>query len=255
MITCGIDVGIEYTKIIILKDGNPAGKAFGVSGGARRAENVKHIYAQACEAAGITEADVETVVITGKGKYNTGLQGKTITELAALESAVRKQCPEATQAVSIGADEIIVAVLSKERIEEYTLNQKCSAGIGLFLEETAEDLQLSYEQLDSARLNKAGLLNDTCVAFAKMDILELLNAECPREEILAAALRFATIRTAGVINDITLPDDTKTVLAGGVCTNKKFVECLNRYSGKTYEVMPDPEYALAFGAACYLISG
>ena len=160
MITAGIDVGLENTKVIILKDGKIIGKACGLSGGAKRPAAVEAVYAEALKAAGITAADVEKIVATGKGKFDVAFAADRITEPVIAAKAANFLVPEATTVVDIGADETLVATLDRDKIKEFVINQKCSAGLGLFLEHMAERFDMSIEEISALEGSSEVVVND-----------------------------------------------------------------------------------------------
>jgi predicted CoA-substrate-specific enzyme activase len=249
MITAGIDVGLEQTKVVILKDGTILGKGKVSSGGADRSESVDRAYQAALQEAGLAASDVEKIVATGKGKYNTALAGATLSEQVATARAARFLDAQTTCVISLGADEIMVATLGEAvPIAEYTFNQKCTAGVGLFLESMALRLELSLEEL-SALDNQAATVNEGCVVFAELDALSLLNHGASPADVGGAVLRAAAVRANSVINDITKPATAHTMLVGGLTKNTAFVRALQEISGLDFVIPAEAEYAGALGAA------
>ena len=57
MITGGIDVGIEYIKAVILKDGKVIARGTGLSGGAARAKNSEQVWKDTLAAAKLSPPD------------------------------------------------------------------------------------------------------------------------------------------------------------------------------------------------------
>ena len=249
MITAGIDVGLEYTKAVVMKDGKITGKASGLSGGLNRPKAVQEVYDKALAAAGVKSGDVEKVFATGKGKFDAGFAGERITELFAAAKAARMAASGATMVVSIGADEIVTATLDAEKVKEFVINEKCAAGLGVFLDGMANRLDMSIEDLGKLEGESKAKVNDGCVVFAELDALSLLNRGTDAKEVAKALIEACAWRANSVINDIYKADKAKVVLMGGLALNKAFLKALEKISGLKFVVHEDPFYGGAIGAA------
>jgi predicted CoA-substrate-specific enzyme activase len=264
MITAGIDAGIAYTKVVILNNGAVVGKAMGSTGGVDRRERIAEVYGLALGDAGLSARDVEKVVVTGKAKHNAGFDGRRISEQNAAARAAAFLCPGATCVVSAGADETMVSVLAEDGgMGEYAFNQKCSAGLGLFLEYMADRLGMDLAELGSLVADGAvgeasdtggsdravAAVNEGCVVFAELDALSLLNHGASPADVGRAANLAAAARVSSVINDITKPSKERVVLVGGLAHNAAFVKALEALSGVALAVPDDAGYAGALGAA------
>ena len=254
MITAGIDVGLENVKAVVLKDGKVAGKACGLSGGAGRAAAAQAVYDKALEAAGVKAADVSKVIATGKGKFDVAFSADQISETVTAAKAAKMLEPKATTVVDIGADEILVATLEGEKIKEFVINQKCTAGIGLFLEDMAARFDMSIEDLSKLEGPGSVVVNDGCVVFAELDALSLLNRGTDAKEIGKALNEACAWRANSTINDIYKPDKACVVLFGGMTKNGAFIKSLERISGIKFVIPAEAEYAGAIGAAAVAAS-
>ena len=250
MITAGIDVGLENIKAVVMKDGKVAGKACGLSGGAGRAAAAQAVYDKALEAAGVKAADVEKVIATGKGKFDVPFAADQISETVTAAKAAKIMEPKATTVVDIGADEILVATLGDEaKINEFVINQKCVAGLGLFLEGMADRFDMSIEEVGKLEGPGSVTVNDGCVVFAELDALSLLNRGTDAKEIAKALVEACAWRANTTINDIYQQKRDCVVLMGGMVLNGAFLKALERISGLKFVVPDDPSYGGAIGAA------
>ena len=249
MITAGIDVGIKYTKAVILKDGEVVGKAHGFSGGVGRPAAVRAVYEEALASSGIEASDVEKVISTGIGKYDVPYADEQITELITAVKAAGELATGITTVVGIGADETLVASIDGEKITEFTLNQKCAAGLGLFLESFAERFNMSLEELGSLEGPGTIRVNDGCVVFAEMDALSHINHGADVKEVAKAVIEACAWRVNSTINDIYKPTNEKAMLIGGMAMNGAFVKALQRISGVEFVIPDEAVYAGAIGAA------
>jgi benzoyl-CoA reductase subunit D len=250
MLAAGIDMGIENTKAVIMKDGCIIGRSMVSTGGIDRPEQARRAYDGALETAGVVAGDIENVTATGKGKYDVPFASGVISETLAAARAARHCFPEASGVMSAGADETIAATLGNERlINEYALNQKCAAGLGTFLKYLAMRLELTEAQAGNCDGPDAGAINEGCVVFSELDALSLLNSGAAREAILSSAIKAAAARAAAVYNDLTIPPAGGVVLVGGLAKNKAFVKALEKCLAFEFLKCENAEYSGAVGAA------
>lgn len=249
MITAGIDVGIEYIKAVVVRDGKVIGKARGLSGGARRPAAVQAVYDKALEAAGVKAEDVAKVISTGKGKFDVPFALEQLTEVVTAAKAASILVDGACTVVSIGADETLVATIEGEKIKEFVINQKCAAGLGLLLDGIAERFDMSLEDLSSLEGASTVKVNDGCVVFAELDALSLVNRGVDPKEAAKAVIEACAWRANTTINDIYRPAKGKVVLIGGLAKNTAFVKALEKISGLSFTIPEQALYAGAIGAA------
>jgi len=249
MVTAGIDVGLENIKVIVMKDGEIAGKACGLSGGAGRPAAVRAVYAKALENAGINTTDVEKVVSTGKGKFDVDFANAQLSETLVAAQAAKMFEPMATTVVDVGADEIIVITPDNGKISEFVINQKCSAGLGLLLERMADRFEMSMDELSALEGPGTVTVNEGCAVFAELDALSLVNRGIDVEEVLKALIEACAWRASTTLNDIYKSDTSCAVMLGGMSKNKAFVRALERISGIEFIIPDEAFYAGAIGAA------
>jgi benzoyl-CoA reductase subunit D len=250
MITAGIDVGLKNIKAVVLKDGKVAGKANGISGGAGRPAAAQAVYDKALAEAGVQAGDVAKVISTGKGKFDVPFAADQLSETVTAAKAARVLVPGVTSVVDIGADEIVVAVLAEDnKITEFVINEKCTAGLGLLLDGIADRFDMSIEEIGALEGPGSVSVNDGCVVFAELDALSLLNRGADAKEIVKAINEAIAWRANSTLNDIYKPDYKCVALFGGMTKNGAFIKSLKRISGIEFVIPEDAEYAGAFGAA------
>ena len=250
MITAGIDVGIESLKVVILKDGKVIARGLGLSGGANRGKTAENIWNETLTAAKLKPSDVSKVVATGQGKQDVAFASDRVTEPVADARAARFLYSKATSVVDIGADQVRVVTLGKgNEILEVVLNQKCAAGLGIFLKSIARTLGMTLDEISQSSGNGKAAVHDGCVVFAEMDVLGLLNRNIPSGDIARSANDMVAVRVNSILNDKIKPAKTTTVLVGGVGKNKAVVAALKKRSGISFLVPEQSEYAGALGAA------
>ena len=256
MIFAGIDIGVQNTKAVIVKDKKIIGKATVSTGGIDRPAQIQKAYDEALSDAGITAADVEKISLTGKGKYDVPFEGETFTETVAAVRAAKYYDADTTAVLSVGADETLAAAFGKKRlVEEFVLNQKCTAGIGAFISYLAKKFGMTEAQVGAADGPDAGVMNDGCVVFSELDALSLINNGASKEAVMATANRAAATRAATVLEDLTASYGDKVALIGGLAKNKAFVSALEASLGLKFVVPEDAEYCGAVGAVMCSVEG
>lgn len=252
MLVAGIDMGIENTKAVIMKDNCIIGYSIVSTGGIDRPEQARRVYDEALRAAGMATDDIEIVTATGKGKYDIPFASGIVSETTAVARSARYYFPETSGVMSVGADETIAVTLGNERlVHEYALNQKCTAGLGTFLKYLAIRLELTETQAGNCDGTDAGVINDGCAVFSELDALSLLNGGAPRKAIMSSAIKAAAARAATVYNDLTIPPAGGVVLVGGLANNMAFVKALEKYLAIRFLKCENAEYCGAVGAALH----
>lgn len=256
MIITGIDAGIQNTKVVIMKDDKVIGRALVSSGGIDRGTQAVTAYDEALSKAGIAAGDVEKVIATGKGKFDVPFADKVFTETVAAARAAQFYYPEATAVMSVGADETLAAALGEQRlIDEFALNQKCAAGLGIFLAYLARRLELTMEEVSSADGPCTGVMADGCVVFSELNALSQLSNGVEPKAVMASANRAAATRASTVLNDLTASPGDKVVLIGGLTKNKAFVDSLEEQLGRRFLIPEDAQYCGAVGAVRSYLKG
>ena len=250
MITAGIDVGIENTKVVILKDGKVVARVTASSGGANRGKIAEQALKNALAAAKISPSTVGSIVATGQGKGDVSFAHDRVVEPVADAKAARFLYPQAACVVDVGADQVRVVTLDEQdKISEVVMNQKCAAGLGILLKSLARTLGMTLDDISRLSGESSAIVNDACAVFAEMDAFGLLNRSIPREDIARAVVEAVAVRVNSILNDKIKPAKDTTVLIGGVSRNKAIVAALKKRSGINFIIPEQSEYAGALGAA------
>jgi predicted CoA-substrate-specific enzyme activase len=252
MITVGIDVGMDSVKAVILDEGKILSYGIASSGGADRGASAEIAWEEALKSAGLQDSDVEKIVATGQGKGDVRFSSLQVVEPVAAAAAARYLFPSAKAVVDAGADQVRLMILDPTgKIGEVVLNQKCAAGIGVFLRSIARRLGVTMEEFGNikGKTTPGVAVNDSCAVFAGLDALALAQDEVPVGEIVQAIRDAMAARINSILNDKVVPDKKSTVLVGGLAKNQGIVKALEKCSGIKFMVPEQPELACALGAA------
>lgn len=249
MITAGIDAGARTVKAIVLKDGGIAGRAIEVAGtDTERAVNA--VYDAALREAGLSREDVEKVVATGVGRKRISFMPGLVTEITAAARGAHALFPEARTVIDIGAEEArVVKIDEKGGVVDFAVNDKCAAGAGAFTEAMARALETPVEELGPLSLKSTRVvpINAQCVVFAESEVVTLIHAKTPKEDIAHALHNTISGRITSMVRRVGV--NREIALIGGVSKNVGFVESLKRDLQADLLVPEVAEFVGALGAA------
>lgn len=249
MITAGVDCGAKNTKVIIMKDGNVLSKSSVLSGFDQKA-SAKEALGKALEHAGLKKEDVNHITATGAGKKEVDFANDTVTEVGADAKGVSQLFPSARTVIDVGAEEgRAIKTDEKGKVVDFAINEKCAAGSGAFTEAMARALEVKLEDMGelSLKSDKSVQMNAQCAVFAESEVVTLIHAKTPKEDIVKAVHDAIASRITSMVRKIGVEQDV--VLIGGVAKNKGFVKSLKNDLGTELILTEDPEYVTALGAA------
>lgn len=250
MITAGIDCGAKNTKSVILKDGKIIGMGI-VLTGFEQAEAVKASFEMALKDAGLSDKDVEHIGATGSGARAIQRADVNVTDLKAMAAAANYFFPSSRTVADVGAEEGRAAKCDeKGNVVDFTINEKCAAGAGAFIEAMGRALETPLTEMGPLALSsdKAITMNAQCTIFAESEVVGLIHAKTALKDISKAIHDAMASRIVSMIRRIGVNPDI--VMIGGVAYNPGFVAALQRELGVDKIHIPDnPEFGAAVGAA------
>lgn len=249
MITAGIDCGAKNTKVVILKDEDVIGKSSVLSGFDQKGA-AQEAFDEALKQANIAKEDIKYITATGAGKKEVDFANSTVTEVGADAKGVGKLFPSAKTIIDIGAEEgRAIKSDGNGKVIDFAINEKCAAGAGSFTESMARALEVPVEELGdlSLKSTKEIQMNAQCAVFAESEVVSLVHAKTPKEDMAKAVHDAIASRITSMVRKIGVEKDI--ALIGGVANNKGFVQSL-KSDLETEILMPDdPEFVTALGAA------
>jgi benzoyl-CoA reductase subunit D len=250
MITAGIDVGAKTIKVVLLEDSRVLGKGI-VPAGLNTKAALDQVLADAFEGAGdIQREDVGSVMATGTGRQEVEMADDQVTEVSAAARGACSLFPSARTVIDVGAEEgRAVRCNESGGVDDFAVNEKCAAGAGTFTEAMARALEVDLEELGkmSLRSQQAVPMNAQCTVFAESEVVSLLHAQTPREDISRAVHDAMASRITSMVRKVGFHKDV--VVIGGLAKNVGFIDALKRGLETDVLVPKDPEYTGALGAA------
>jgi predicted CoA-substrate-specific enzyme activase len=120
-----------------------------------------------------------------------------VNEIVAQAYSTHKLFPHIKTIIEMGGEDSKLIILGRDgrTIEDFSMNSVCAAGTGSFLDQQAERLRLTIEDLSefTLRSKKPSRIAGRCSVFAKSDMIHLQQIATPVEDIVAG-LCFAVAR-------------------------------------------------------------
>ena len=256
MITAGIDCGAKNTKTIIMKDGEIIGKGTQLTGFDQK-KAVENSFEEAIQAAGIGRDDIQRICATGSGKKAISMADNDVNDIKAMSKGAHYFFPDARTVADVGAEEGRAAKIDENGSPiDFTINEKCAAGAGTFIEAMARTLEVTIEEMGRLCMqsDKKIPMNTQCAIFAESDVVGMIHAKTAKPDISKAIHDSMAGRIVSMIRRIGINEDIAMI--GGVGYNPGFMAAMQRELKVDKICVPDePEYGAAAGAAVVAAEG
>ena len=243
----GVDVGSVSTEAVLF-DGQIRGQVIMPSGGVPRVAGERAL-AGVLEQAGVARAEVARIVATGYGRASLAFADKAVTEITCHARGAHFLDPATEMVIDIGGQDSKVIVLEGDGTPvDFAMNDKCAAGTGRFLEVMSRTLDISLSEM--ARLSQGATpvaISNVCAVFAESEVVSLLAAEVPREEICAGLHASVAAKVGAMVRRVGLRD--RIMFTGGVSKNAGVRHALEASLGVSLILPPEPQIVGALGAA------
>ena len=190
------------------------------------------------------------LVATGYGRKLVRQATRSVTEITCHAKGVYRELAHGGTLVDIGGqDSKVIGISPKGDVVDFSMNDKCAAGTGRFLENTARRLGVPLERMGQVALSASDevSISSTCTVFAESEIVSLIAHGVAVEPILRGLHRsliqrvVAMIRTVGLVPPL--------MLSGGVVQNQAIPRMLEEETGEKVVVPRHPQLMGAYGAA------
>ncbi len=249
MTTAGIDCGAKMTKVVLMKDGEVLARSQTITGFDQQ-QAIEKVMNDALKQAGISFDQIDRICATGTGRKAVPFEKKEITEVGAAAKAAVYLAPGARTVVDVGAEEGRgIKCDASGKVIDFAVNEKCAAGAGSFTEAMARALEVSLEEFGKLSLqsDQAVPMNAQCAVFAESEVVSLVHAKTPKQDISRAVHDAIASRITSMLRRVGIEKDV--VLLGGLALNPGFVDALKRDLEMEIHIPTNPEFAGALGAA------
>jgi predicted CoA-substrate-specific enzyme activase len=240
-----VDLGSRFIKIAVLKD---EGYDFHIESTVefykryiRRGS--KGIYIDLDEL-GIDTQDA-SIISTGYGRYLMNfVNAETISEIKAHFFGAKAQTGENDfTLVDIGGQDSKVIQARDGYINDFSMNDKCAASTGRFVEQAARILDIPIDVFIQTSDSPAKL-SDTCAIFCESELIGLL-AQGEKVERLASGVNLSVARR--MAPQLIRYKSNKVFAAGGVAASKAILGFLSELTRLEISPLPIPQYNGAIG--------
>jgi predicted CoA-substrate-specific enzyme activase len=250
MITAGIDAGSRSTKVVLFDSAQSRILGQGIADqGVEQQRLAAGVFERVRQEAGIEKSAVRAIVATGYGRNAVGFAHSTITEITCHARGVHFLSPNTRSIIEIGGqDSKFIALEDGGRVRDFSMNDRCAAGSGRFLEVVAARLGVELSTLGelSRQSQKAALISSMCVVFAETEIIGLLAEGVPAAELAAGVQNAIASRVVSLAGRSVSPPICFT---GGVALQSGMVRALETALQQPVQVAPQPQFTGALGAA------
>ncbi|MEM2336478.1 MAG: acyl-CoA dehydratase activase [Candidatus Bathyarchaeia archaeon] len=249
MMYAGIDAGASATKAVIVNEKEKIVSYAIVPSGINFKASSEEALKKALEKGGLIEENIFYTVSTGYGREL--VNANTIfSEITCISKGINKLFPEVRTIIDVGGqDSKAIRVDSNGRVLDFTMNDKCAAGTGRFLEVMANILGKPIEELGALHFKSSNpvKISSTCTVFAESEVISYISRGCKIEDVIAGLHHAIAERIFGMSSRIGL--EKEVAFTGGVAKNPGFVEALSKRMGLNPILPKEPQIICAFGAA------
>lgn len=245
MFYIGIDIGSTASKVCVFED--DILKEIFVSPTGWSSVKTARDIAKKLGNLGISK-DESKIVATGYGRVSVPYADKTITEITCHGKGAYYLFHEDCTVIDIGGQDTKVITVEEGNITNFSMNDKCAAGTGRFLELMANTLGLNIDDM-CALAQKGGGVNITsmCTVFAESEVISLIGNGKKREDIAFGVLESITTKVKSLCQKHS--EGKNYFLTGGLSDNKYIVEKLSEKLQSQVKSNELGRYAGAIGAA------
>ncbi len=246
-VSCGIDLGSRSVKVAVLQDEKTVElKTFDTiefyRNHSRRVEGKLTV-----DLAELGIPETESLVSTGYGRNALDLAGaKVIPEIKAhLLGALFQTGLKDFTLLDLGGQDSKIIKVQRGRMVDFLTNDKCAASTGRYLENMANVLGVSLEEL-GRYWQEPVELNSTCAVFGESELIGKIVDGCPTANLAAGVNYTIFRRIQPMLRQLMSP---VVVFTGGVAGSLALRQIIENETGAEVVVPEHPQHNGAIGAA------
>ena len=186
----GLDGGSTYLKAAMIKDKRVIDTLVRNTGIDNNG-TAERLVVELCERNRVKREQVGYIMATGYSRKVLEVADDDISEITAHAYGVRLTAPPEYRPGMIidigGQDSKIIYLDENYKVKNFSMNDKCAAGTGKFMEVIAQILETTIDQVGPLSLDASQPcdINSTCVVFAQSEVISLIARKYDRRDILA----------------------------------------------------------------------
>lgn len=246
--TIGIDIGSTCAKAAVVAADGTLARLSARPTGWSSVDTADAIRAE-LDAAGYSPERFPCVA-TGYGRVAVPYAARTVTEITChARGACFLHGTGDLLVIDIGGQDTKVIGVSGGAVQDFLMNDKCSAGTGRFLEIMANRLGLRPEELCALAAHGGGTtISSICTGFAESEIVSLIGSGALRENIAFAVVDSIAGKVATQAKKLG-GSYGAVCLTGGLCRTEYLPDAIAEKLGVNVVTHPEGRYAGAVGAA------
>ncbi len=241
----GIDLGSRNVKFCLMKDGTVESKNITESMDFYRKYGARTEDGFSVNISALGFSNVDFIVATGYGGMSAALTGaESISELKAHFLGARFQTGLKTfTLLDMGGQDYKVIHVENGRMVDMATNDKCAASTGRYLENMANVLGISLEEIGKYYEDPVNL-SSTCAIFGESELIGLIVKGESVNRLAAGVNRAVVERIVPLLERM---GEDIIVMSGGVALNRAIVKIVGEMCGKEVRVLDDPLHNGAIG--------
>ena len=248
----GLDGGSTYLKAAMLSDGavvDTLVRNTGIDNNGTAKKLVKEL----CVRNHVSQRDIGYIMATGYSRKVLEVADDDISEITAHAYGVRVTAPKEYRPGMIidigGQDSKIIYLGSDYAVKNFSMNDKCAAGTGKFMEVIAGILETTIDQVGPLSLESTAPcdINSTCVVFAQSEVISLVARKYYRRDILSGMHLSMARRIIKMMKKSEKNGDI--LMTGGGALNVGLHRAFEEELMKDVYVASHPQFNGAIGAA------
>ncbi|KKL51227.1 hypothetical protein LCGC14_2297610, partial [marine sediment metagenome] len=250
MLTLGIDIGSLTTNAVLLNDKKEILAYEVIATGASSKKACDKIFKNILNVTKLEEKDISYVVATGYGRVKVPFANEVVTEITCHARGANHFFPSARTVIDIGGqDSKAIKLDAKGNVLDFSMNDKCAAGTGRFLEVMARTLEIELDDMGELSLKgKENVsISSLCTVFAESEVVSLIGADHKPEDICKGLHVSIGKRISAQAKRVGMEDDV--VMTGGVAKNIGVVRELEKKLLCSIKIPDEPQIVGALGAA------
>lgn len=250
MLTLGIDIGSLSTDAVLINEKKEIVAYEVIATGASSKKACDKIFKQILDAAKLEAKDLDYIIATGYGRIKVPFANEVVTEITCHAKGANHFFPDARTVIDIGGqDSKAIKLDAKGNVVDFSMNDKCAAGTGRFLEVMARTLEIELDDMGELSLKGKDnvSISSLCTVFAESEVVSLIGADHKTPDICKALHISIAKRVSAQAKRVGLEETV--VMTGGVAKNIGVVRELEKKLLCTIRIPEEPQIIGALGAA------
>ena len=251
MFITGIDIGALTVKTVIMKDNSILAYDIRETGLFPR-DTAADSLEECLSRCNIEYEDLGYIVATGNGRNSLEFCNTIKSEIMCFARGARWLNPRTRLIIDTGSQGIRVMALDENGgVDNFSTNDKCSAGTGCFLDAMAYALEVELDDMGEISLTAKNQTNIStkCTIFAESEVVSLVARGRKKEDIIAGLHQSVAKKVGGMLKRYTISGEV--TFAGGVAKNIGVRQALESELGMELYVPEEPRIIGALGAALF----